>query len=325
MRDVRRTALPAVAVALLVAAVPATAQQTAGDLAAECGADGGPVLREWCREVAFAFQAVQGGVGLATTAGAAVPGTASTLGRRLGATPRIAFAARVVGVRPEIPEIRTEAVPAPGRRGFVPSVQFTGAAGLFDGFSPVPTMGGLFALDVLGTAGLSILPGDRGLEGSAATYGGGARLGLVRESFTLPGITVSAVQRWSGEVTVGGGNGGTAGEAAFDLSTTSLRAVVGKDLMAVGAVLGGGWDRYASDVRLRASAEGAGVDGSASADDFVASRPLFFGGAALNFLVLQLSAEAGWAAGFDRPAGRSGGFDPAGGTWFGSVAVQLTY
>lgn len=326
MTGSRLVVLLAVISGLLVLPGAATAQETVEELAAECGEGSGEALREWCREVAVAFRAAQGAVGLAGSGGAAVTGMASTLGKRLGSTPRLTFAARLTGTRPEIPEIGTHVVPAPGGRGLVPAAQLTAGAGVFDGFSPAPTVGGLFALDLLGTAGASILPSDRGFDGSTATLGVGARLGLLRESFTLPGVSVSAAHRWSGDVVLGGGGGRTAGEVGFDLSTTSLRAVVGKDLMAVGVVLGGGWDRYESDVHLRASVAEATQEGSASADDFVSSRPLLFGGAAMNFLVLQVSAEAGWAAGSDRPPERAaGGYDPGTGTWFGSVALRLTY
>lgn len=325
MSGSRRT-LPGTALlaALLTLCAPAGAQETLDELAAACSAGGGDRLRDWCREVAYGFRAAQGGVGLSAAGGAALPGLASTLGRRLGSTPRFSFGARLGGARPVLPEFAAEAAPAPGRRSVLPAVQLAAGAGLFDGFAPVPTVGGVLALDVVGTAGASVLPRDRGFGGSAASYGLGARLGLLRESFTLPGVTVSAAHRWTGDVALGGE--GTAGEAVFDLSTTSLRGLVGKDLMAVGVVLGAGWDRYASDVSLRATAGETGREGTASAEGLVSSRPLVFGGAALNYLVLQVSAEVGWAAGFGTvPERPEGGFDPAAGTWFGGLALRLLY
>ena len=101
---------------------------------------------------------------------------------------------------------------------------------------------------------------------------------------------------------------------------TSVRATVGKDVLAVGLLLGVGWDQYGGDARV-------GLPGGAEAatDDFDATRPLVFGGASLNFLVLQLSGEIGWAGGFDEVASyRNVPYDLTAGTVFGSLAFRLT-
>jgi hypothetical protein len=47
----------------------------------------------------------------------------------------------------------------------------------------------------------------------------------------------------------------------------------------------------------------------------------------MTFLAFQLSAEAGWADGFDPrlPLTDGGGFDPSGSSSFGSVALRLTF
>ena len=55
------------------------------------------------------------------------------------------------------------------------------------------------------------------------------------------------------------------------------------------------------------------------------TRTLLFGGASLNFLVLQLSAEAGWAGGLGAVQGYEGApFDPKAGTGWASLAFRLT-
>jgi hypothetical protein len=110
-----------------------------------------------------------------------------------------------------------------------------------------------------------------------------------------------------------------------DPTVTSARAVVGKDLLALGLLAGAGWDRYQGSGRLQMRPDLGGCCG-ADAEDFQADRLLFFGGASLNFLVIQLAAEAGWARGFDDVAGRAAGgrYDPAAGSLFGNVALRLT-
>ena len=87
--------------------------------------------------------------------------------------------------------------------------------------------------------------------------------------------------------------------------------------------LGAGRDVYSTDARIGVA---DALLGSVSVEaPLKASRALFFGGASLNFLILQLSAELGWANGFSAPPGYTGAeFDPARGSPFGSLAARLT-
>ncbi len=322
--------LPALLV-LAFASAPAAAQETVDGLSAACG-DGDPMAEANCREIALTALGARAGLGLAAAGGSETPGSAGTLGWRLGSVPRISVATRLGGAR--VPFSRLEpalADPSPDAPAshdpFAAGLVQVGAGiGLFDGFSPVPTVGGLFALDLVGTGSLVFLPEERGFDGMEVTYGGGVRVGILRESFTLPGVSLSAVQRWSGEVPYRPDIEGATPRAAFETSATSLRATVGKDLVAVGLLLGAGWDRYAGTVRIDEEGGGAPTEWAASSDDLVDSRFLGFAGASMNFLVLQLSTEVGWANGIDAPVDRAtGGFDPGAGSWFGNVAFRLTY
>ena len=95
------------------------------------------------------------------------------------------------------------------------------------------------------------------------------------------------------------------------------RSTVGKDLFAVGVMAGVGYDWFGGAAILR-------VPESAAVEDFEARRTVVFGGASMNFLVVQLSAEAGVTRGFQPVAGYVGPFDPRGSTFFGSLAFRLT-
>lgn len=323
-RVVRYGAAGALALLALSGAPPVVSgQETVGELAAGCGDPA------WCREVALAGQAARAGFGLLSSGGSEVPGSAGTLGWRLSSVPRVAMAAEVAGARVPFPVLGTERrAVLDGDPFFAPALRFTGAVGVFDGFSPVPTVGGLFSLDLVASGGWVFLPEDRGFDGSAAGYGAGVRVGILRESFTLPGISVSAARRWGGEVTLTGvgGAGAVVPEAAFDPSVTSVRATVGKDVLAVGLLAGAGWDRYGGDLRIDSGLSSPGTaPREAATDEMADSRFLVFGGASLNYLILQLSAELGWAGGMDPVPGRpAGGFDPGGSSWYGSVGARLT-
>lgn len=322
--------LPVLSVSLLLAGPSVgAAQDRIQALAVECG-DGSATTTARCREVALRTQAARGAVGLLAAGGPELPGASGTVGLRIGNVPRISLAARLLGADAAFAAgLPPEGDPLPGGTlagddAFVTGLHLTGVVGLFDGFSPVPTVGGLLSLDLMATGSFLFLPEDRGFPGSEFAFGTGARLGLLRESFTLPGVSTSFVHRWGGEMTVAGG-----GSGAFDLSVSSFRATVGKDLVGVGVLLGGGLDRFTggASISLTEMEGGVGDPGwDASTGGFTDTRPVLYGGATLSFLVLQLSAEVGWADGFDTVPGRpSGGFDPTVGSWFGGLAARLTY
>ncbi|HEX9885709.1 MAG TPA: hypothetical protein VGA70_04435 [Longimicrobiales bacterium] len=312
----------------------ARAQSDVERLAGACSA-ASTTLAGPCLEAALALQAAHGAVGLAVSGGSDLPGHASTLGRRLGSSPRFALGARVGLTRADLIQPSGEA-PARSGSSWIRNYQASLAAGVFDGFSAAPTVGGILALDVFATAFGVALPDDRGFQGSTAGFGLGARLGILRESFTLPGVTLSVARRWVGEVEVGNADIPDPRSADFDVTVTSLRAALGKDLLAISFVAGIGWDRYRSDARVRVSYEGSdliggplagGPPGVAEARNsaFGTERTLFFGSASYTFLVLQLSAEGGYARGFEAVPGRaSGGYDPAAGSVFVRLGARLT-
>ncbi len=92
---------------------------------------------------------------------------------------------------------------------------------------------------------------------------------------------------------------GDPAEAEFDLRVSSLRGVVGKDIYGIGFFGGAGWDRYEGDATLVVANQEGGVQDSTGSGKLESDRLLFFFGASMTFLALQLSAEAGWAEGFD--------------------------
>ena len=114
------------------------------------------------------------------------------------------------------------------------------------------------------------------------------------------------------------------GAVEVDPTVTSIRATVGKDLLSVGVLLGMGWDRLGGSATVLAGLEDGAVV-QASTASFENRRTLIFGGASMNFLVLQLSAEAGLARGFGAVNGYRGTpFDADRTTAYGSLAFRLT-
>jgi hypothetical protein len=283
-----------------------------------------PTSTTRCLEGAIASQALLGQTGLLAGLGSEIAGSPTTLGRRITSTPRVALSLRAGGLYTRLPDLtdRRDA-PASEARFFVPTLHGSVAVGVFDGFRLMPTVAGLLSVDLLAQSSILFLPEGQGFDGRVGSLSLGARLGILRESFTLPGITLSASRRFLGVVRLGSVPLGDPTEVKVDPSVSSYRLTVGKDLFAVGFLLGTGWDMYSTYARIGVADD---VTGSITVEALLkASRALFFAGASLNFLVLQLSAELGWVEGLSALSGYSGAeFDPTRGSLFGSLAGRLT-
>ena len=294
------------------------------DLAERCIA-GSTRFLSTCREMALAAMAVQQGVGLASALGSDIPGTPSTHGRRLGLMPRVGLTVSALALRASLPNVSgsTPAELGEGQTAALLGLKGTAVAGVLDGFQLAPTVGGILSVDLIGSYSVVNLPGGMGLSGSGTGFGAGARVGLLRESFTLPGISVSASRSWHSDIQAGSTADGNPGEATTGLTVSSLRATAGKNWFVIGIMGGVGWDRYEGDVQLSVP-RGAGDPGSINGS-VASERVLYFVSGWFNFLLTRLSVEVGVAEGVEDPfTGRSGGYDPAGATWFASAAFRIT-
>lgn len=296
------------------------------ELVDRCAA-GNPAFESPCREIGLAAMSLQQGIGLVGALGSDIPGSPSTLGRRLGSMPRLGLAVSggVVGVGAP-PVAAAMAVGLEGRETLVlPGLRVDVVAGVFDGFRLAPTTGGLLAVDLIGSYSRVRLPNGAGVTGSGSGLGLGARIGLLRESFTTPGISVSATRRWHGSFQAGSIDAGTLAQADTELTVSSLRAVAGKNWFVVGMMGGVGWDRYEGETRL--SVPRGGTTDRGSVTGHVASeRMVYFLGGWFNFVITQASAELGVADGVPDPfQARAGTYDPSGLTWYLSTAFRISF
>lgn len=315
--------LYALVISFGLAAAPLAAQVGPGEVAARCGPFPEAPEAQECYRVALALQAARAGVGLASAGGATLPGTNATLGTRtLGAVPHVPRVAVVV---------RGGVTRAPFYHSDVGSETTTIRAlraevglGLFDGFRVVPSVGRILSVDVTVDGSWLDLPsgGDEFCcPSSVKGFGVGVRVGLVGESPSLPGVTVSAGRRWLGDTHADFADDpfefGNAG-SSFETVVTSVRGTVGRDFLAWGFLGGVGWDRYEGDAELLVPGSG-----QFEANDVRSERLLFFGGLSFDVLILELSGEAGWARGFDDDRPRRGDFDPSDSTFWASLGLGL--
>jgi len=284
--------------------------QDAAALSSLCAARGGEA--GLCAQAATAADWFGRSLAAYAAHGAVSPDVQRTLGRRLpGGTPRVGFS-----LRPAMGGVRH-----PGLRG-VPSTEVDqlhfGAqaavqVGLFEGFQPYPTVGGLFAADVIAGVGWMWLPASEGYEGSVRATSIGARLGLLRESFTAPGVALTYARVWVEDLVLG-----PAEEVRSDPTVHALRLAVGKDLAGVGVHMSVGRDWVANDVRI-------GIEDPALEDHFDGTTTVVAAGASLNYLVVRLEAEAGWAFGRSGDPQLVPGFDPSEGTPLGALSVRVIF
>jgi hypothetical protein len=291
----------AIVLASLVMATPAAAQ---GDRLRDQCAEQFPIAaqqaREYCERAAYAIGITQPRVGMALTGGNPVPGTASTLGTRLGAIPRLSVSARVTGAWTELPDIRTGA--ATGTIRFpAPALNVDAAMGVFGGMALLPTVGGFGSVDVLGSFGIIPLPEGRGFGDRPTSWALGARLGLLRESFTMPGVSVSGMYRRVSDIRYGDAQLQEY-DVFFsmdDMTVTSVRAAISKRLLVVGLAGGVGWDRHASDItlRVRDPFTGSIAPPELRQNGFSSTRTTAFFNGSFTMLLLNIVAEGGWQAG----------------------------
>ncbi|MDQ3388656.1 MAG: hypothetical protein M3483_04045 [Gemmatimonadota bacterium] len=299
-----------------------------------------------CILTAQALVSAQPQLGILLAGGNPTIGTASTGGIRLGILPRFTSSVKVSAALARIPDILEEGGVDQARWIPLPAVNGTVSVGLFSGTSLGPTVGGFGAVDLLGS--LTWVPlttlGIEGFEESPPfAYGLGARIGVLRESFTAPGVSLTFMRRRLGRVGIGdvcpgseretiadGGCPGTGdpGEISFDLTDWSGRLGASKRVLGWGLAGGLGYDHFTSDADFAYRSSRAG-----NATRIERSGPIqleegrwsAYANASLTSLFASLVLEAGWMQGGETISGypASSDFDPEAGTFFGSLGLRL--
>lgn len=314
-----------IALALMCASVlPAGAQSA---LRVVCQTTPAPEpSRQLCMLSSYAAETLMARTGIVSAAGNPVQGTASTLGMALGPLPAMALSARLTGVWLELPPIGNLASTSTPD-GLAVSLNVDGTLGIYQGRSLTPTIGGFLSVDLLASAGIRRLPGATGLDSDMAlAWAGGARVGIMRESFRAPGISLSAMYRRPGSPSFGEA-ALSATDAFVDvggLNVVSLRAGVSKRITLLGLAAGVGYDLHSADVRVLV--RNPGLDAiDAFEEGFRTNRLTAFGNGSMTFLILTLAAELGWQQGGDTPRVRMPAGDVSGrGAVYGSLAIRLT-
>ncbi|MDQ3555838.1 MAG: hypothetical protein M3409_03545, partial [Gemmatimonadota bacterium] len=346
--------IAAMVLATLLSAAPGRGQQPGTGAPCE---EASPLLtpaeRSYCFALAQAAESAQPQLGIIVAGGNPTIGTAGGGGLRLGVLPRVSATAQLSAVRIRLPDVRTAATSTTERlEGVAPALSGTVTVGILPGVSIAPTLAGIASVDLIASA--AWLPfnlvnaGGFASDNAEFAYGLGGRLGLLRESFVAPAVSVSLTYRRLGQVRYGdvcpqGGSAsllqergsgydldaglcaspGDPGEFASDLSDWSARAVVSKQLLGFGVAGGVGHDRLRSRI-------GFGL-GATPALPVVGTQPVFvrasnllleqdrwsaFANGSFSVFIASVAVEAGWLQGGSRVRGfpETSAFDPGAGT-----------
>jgi len=303
-----RGSVQRVVFALLAAAclgTPSTLLAQRSDVLQRCteiGATGNPEAGRRCNLFVQTLDILQPPLGMAVSGGNPVPGTASTLGMRLGSVPRISVGGRITLTGVDFP--RVVDLDRGGETGVtLAGLNVDAAVGLIQGASPLPTLGGVGSVDLLASFGMLPLSSGAGFRsGSRFTWAVGLRGGVFRESFTVPGVSLSAVYRRLARATLGDPDlVDTDGFLDLNVSNLSLRAAASKRILGLGLTAGAGYDIYSSSGRFGFVNPGTGGDAEyrVSYSGFRNNRTSLFANLSYTLLILHLVAELGWQQGTD--------------------------
>ena len=144
----------------------------------QCASGGSAELLTSCQSAVLAAQSIRGGVALAHTMGPELSGSSSTIGRR-GSAPRVSVDVRLRMARFVMPDLLGGGTGA-AVENVVNTYGVNGsvAVGVLDGFSLMPTVGGVLSLDFLASGSLIFLGESDGFAGNEGIFSVGGRLGI---------------------------------------------------------------------------------------------------------------------------------------------------
>ncbi len=283
-----------------------------------------------CHDAVLSVELLQAELGMVLAGGNPVLGTASPVGTKFRFIPRFNIGGRIAVGSAGIPDVLDypqDIADPTGERSFsVPVAQLDLSVGVFDGLQLGTTLGGLASVELLGTLGAIMLPDDEGFGGNVTGLGLGARIGVLRESFTAPGISISAMYKWHGRVQYGDTDRGDAGSFEMDMKVFSLRAGLSKSFVAFGFALTLGYDSYWSEVGFILDPPPAGppvaLPAAGETADLQAERWSAFVDVSYIVLYFNIVAEAGWQE--EQKLISSKGDEFGSGNFFGTLGIRLT-
>lgn len=168
--------------------------------------------------------------------------------------------------------------------------------------------------------------------------GYGARIGIVQQSFVIPGVSVSYLRRSLPTVSIIGSTAASTGGARdtlrvdnLSVQTDAIRLVASKNFLFFGLALGAGQDRYESEgtISAKVAPRPVTVPGGASAGPVVLSQKMtrtnIFADVSLNLPLLKIIGEIGQVSGGSISTyNKFSGKQPDASRIFGSIGIRIS-
>lgn len=255
-----------------------------------------------CYPSILAARTIRSGAIIASSYGSEMPGSSSAIGRTKNGQFRarnlsVAFSSGLVRVNlPNLDVVQFDPESSSGLNIYGFNTTFD--LGLFDGLTISPGVRGVFSIDVLGSASMESFRWNPMYKRAKMGTGSlGIRIGLVRESFTLPGLTVS-VFKGKGTILelrseIDDGIDLTVGNESMRFRTT-----MGKEFSKMGILGGVGWNNSNGLLKGNIPSMTSRFASTFSSKDLVDRQFLYFGGLSFTSMIFQLSMELGLIEGF---------------------------
>ena len=308
-----------------------------GAQASSCSAGTG---QDACQKAVDLFSYMAPQLGTVIGGGNATLGQGGTLG---GFTmlpfphPKFSFGFRVNALAGSLPELDGLALSPIGAQSSEIRVEdqllagpaADAAIGLFKGFPlGITNVGGVdlllsaLYLPEFADAGVSLELPDGGWK-----VGWGARIGLLQESLTVPGVSFTWLSRGlpRAHLTATAGDIGNTQLRAEELEvdTRSWRIVANKDLMTFGLAAGVGQDKYESSATVLTT---GAVTSSAGKVEQEVTRTSYFLDLSLNLFVLKFVGEIGMVSGGQVTTFNTwDGKQPDDSRFYGAIGARLEF
>ena len=283
---------------------------------------GNASVQDACNRAVDAYKTFQPLGGIAISGGNPVLGTA----RGLGGLGHLFVSARVNAVKAEVPNPDTT---QKALSGGVPAPVVEAGVGLFPGLGA-----GFLSVDALASATLlptnlaklSVDSSARKIGSMALGLGYGVRIGVLKGSFPIPSISVSAMRRTLPRVRLGDVSNGDNFQFDTDLKATNIRVAASMRLLLLDVAAGVGVDKYTStghmvyynNPPLNTATDTVTIPVSNT-------RQILFVDAGLNLVLVKLVGEVGFQTGKDQKLSTNySDFDPKAGHVFGGIGVRIS-
>ncbi|HET7632287.1 MAG TPA: hypothetical protein VFK16_08240 [Gemmatimonadaceae bacterium] len=321
-----------VAVCIPSAAAVAQAPQCTGQAQVQ--------VRDACQLAVDLFQYMAPQLGTAVAGGNATLGQGGTLGGLGHFT--VGVRANVVdGTLPQLDQVTpsTTGIPAPRQipttdHQPLPMPVVDAAIGVFKGFPlGLTNVGGVdLLLDAAYIPTVTTSEVSLRTPNGSLKFGYGVRLGLLQESFAIPGVSVTYLKRDLPKVTlasnsVSGATQDSLSIQDFSVATSAWRVVASKGFLFINLAAGVGQDKYSQSATISTTVRNSGItygSGTFGVGQDVTRTNMFLD-LSFNILMLKVVGEVGQVSGGTIPVYNNFSKEADASRLYGSLGLRLSF